>query len=52
MMGTRKTEDGKEEAQKRKEINYTVNSLLLNNNEIREINGLYNVLATWVLHEP
>lgn len=52
MLGGRKPEDGKEEAQKKKEINYVVNSLLLNNNEIRDLVGFSDTLSTYVLHEP
>ena len=51
MSGARKPEDGKEEAQKKKEIVYHVNSVLLNNNEIREIGGLFNVLKESVLYD-
>jgi len=35
LLGNKRQEDGKEEAQRKKEIHYVVNSLLLNNNEIR-----------------
>lgn len=52
MMGSKRPEDGKEEAKRKKEINYTVNSLLLNNNEIRELTGLKHVLSEYVLYEP
>lgn len=52
MMGNKRPEDGKEETQRKKEIVYHVNSLLLNNNEIREIKGLYTVLKESVLYEP
>jgi len=52
MMGNRKPEDGKEETQRKKEVVYHVNSLLLNNNEIRDIKGLYTVLKESVLYEP
>lgn len=47
-LGGRKVDDGKEEAQRKKKIEYVVDSLLLNNNEIREISGLYDTL-TYVL---
>ena len=47
-MGGRKVEDGKEEEQRKKKINYIVDSLLLNNNELRELAGLSNTL-TFVL---
>ena len=50
--GGRKPEDGKEETQRKKEVVYHVNSLLLNNNEIRDIKGLYPVLREYVLFEP
>ena len=47
-MGGRKVDDGKEEAQRKKKVEYIVDSLLLNNNEVREISGLYDTL-TFVL---
>ena len=50
--GGRKPEDGKEETQRKKEVVYHVNSLLLNNNEVRDIKGLYSVLREYVLFEP
>ena len=50
--GGRKPEDGKEETQRKKHVVYHVNSLLLNNNEIRDIKGLYPVLKEYVLFEP
>ena len=50
--GNRKAEDGKEEAQKKKEINFVVNTVLLNNNEIRDLNKFYETLSTYVLYEP
>ena len=49
-MGGRKQEDGKEEAQKKKEITYVVNTILLNNNEIRDLHGFYDTLSTYVLY--
>ena len=52
MGGGRKPEDGNEVAKKKKGITYHVNSLLLNNNEIRDIKGLYPVLREYVLFEP
>ena len=52
VMGARKQEDGKEEYQRRKEITYYVNALLLNKNELRSISGLYDVLSKHVLYEP
>lgn len=52
MLGGRKPEDGKEEAQKKKEINYVVNSMMLNNNEIRDLVGFNDTLTLYVLHEP
>jgi Leucine-rich repeat (LRR) protein len=51
MMGGRKQEDGKEEKARKKEITYHVNALMLNNNEIREISGLYDVLKDFVLYD-
>ena len=41
VMGNKRPEDGKEEDTKKKEINYVVNSLLLNNNQIRELSSMY-----------
>lgn len=52
MLGGRKPEDGKEEAQKKKEINFVVNTILLNNNEIRDLNLFWTTLSESVLHEP
>uniref|UniRef100_A0A7S3FUK3 Leucine-rich repeat-containing protein 51 n=1 Tax=Strombidium rassoulzadegani TaxID=1082188 RepID=A0A7S3FUK3_9SPIT len=52
MIGSRKQDDGKEESQRKKEINYSVNSLFLNNNEIRDLSGLFTTLSTFVLYEP
>lgn len=52
MMGSKRPEDGKEEAKRKKEINYVVNALLLNNNEIRELTGFKETLSLYVLHEP
>ena len=52
MMGARKVDDGKEEARRKKEVSYHVNSLLLNNNEIRELSGFYSILDNYVLYEP
>lgn len=51
LMGSRKPEDGKEEAQRKKEMDYVVNSVLLNNNEIRDLRGIYDTLKDWVLHD-
>jgi len=51
LLGSRKPEDGKEEAQRKKEIDYNVNSVLLNNNEIRELKGLYETLKDFVLFD-
>ena len=50
LMGSRKLEDGKEETQRKKEIDYVVNSLLLNNNEIRDLKGIYDTLKDYVLY--
>jgi hypothetical protein len=47
-MGGRKVEDGKEEEQRKKKVKYHVNSILLNNNEIRDIKSFYDTLY-WVL---
>lgn len=52
-MGGRKVDDGKEEAQRKKKVEHVVDSLLLNNNEIREIIGLYDTLTFVLPHsEP
>lgn len=48
LLGGRKIDDGKEEEQRKKKIECSVDSLLLNNNNIRDIHGLANTL-TWVL---
>ena len=48
LLGGRKIDDGKEEEQRKKKIEYSVTSLLLNSNEIRDITGLANTLL-WVL---
>ena len=48
-MGARKAEDGKEETQRKKEVDYVVNSILLNNNEIRDLRGIYDTLKDYVL---
>jgi len=47
----RKTEDGKEEKQLKKQIAFHVNALMLNNNFLRNISGLYSVLDQYVLHD-
>lgn len=52
LMGGRKQEDGKEEAQKKKEISYVVNTILLNNNEIRDLYKFHETLSLYVLHQP
>ena len=44
MIGGRKVDDGKEELKRTKEIAYDVNSLFLDNNEIRDIRGLSETL--------
>ena len=51
MLGGRKQDDGKEEAQRKKEVTYHVNSLMLNNNQIREITYLYDTLKNYVLYD-
>lgn len=52
LMGAKRAEDGTEESKRKKEINFTVNALLLNNNEVRELSGLFDTLSNWVLYEP
>ena len=37
---------------KKKEIAYVVNTILLNNNEIRNLDDFYFTLSTYVLHQP
>ncbi len=49
-MGGRKLEDGKEEEARKKKIEYVVDSLLLNTNQIREISGLAEVLKFVLPH--
>tara|TARA_B110000914_G_C15229560_1_gene338978 strand:+ start:248 stop:493 length:246 start_codon:yes stop_codon:yes gene_type:complete len=49
-MGGRKQEDGKEEAARKKKIDFVVDSLLLNTNFIRDIKGLANVLTVVLPH--
>ena len=51
LMGSRKPEDGKEETQRKKEVEYHVNAVLLNNNEVRDLKGLYDTLKDWVLFD-
>jgi hypothetical protein len=51
LMGSRKPEDGKEETQRKKEMEYHVNAVLLNNNEIRDLRGIYDTLKDWVLFD-
>lgn len=48
ILGGRKVDDGKEEKKRTKQIDYEVTSIFLNNNEIRDIRGLYETL-TYVL---
>ena len=51
LLGSKRPEDGKEETQRKKDIEYHVNSVLLNNNEIRELKGLYDTLKDYVLYD-
>jgi len=51
LMGSRKPEDGKEETQRKKEMEYHVNAVLLNNNEVRDLRGIYDTLKDWVLFD-
>ena len=48
ILGGRKHDDGNEEEKRKKQIEYSTDSLLLNNNEFRNIDGLANTLL-WVL---
>jgi hypothetical protein len=48
LLGGRKIDDGNEEEKKKKKIEYTVDAILLNNNEVRDLSGLFNTL-TFVL---
>ena len=55
MMGGRKQDDGNVEAARKKELEYTRTSLLLNNNELRTLNGdrgLYSTLELYVMKQP
>lgn len=51
-IGGRKQEDGGEEASRKKEVTVHVNGVLLNNNCLRDIIGLHDVLSNYVLYEP
>lgn len=44
-LGGRKNDDSKSEEKRKKEMNCKQDCLLLNNNEIREITGLYEILT-------
>ena len=48
--GPKRAEDGKEEEKRKKKINYTVNSLMLNNNELRDLAGLNSTLPYVLPH--
>jgi hypothetical protein len=48
--GGRKNDDGKKEEERKKKIELVTISLMLNNNEIREISKLYETLSSFVLH--
>ena len=48
--GGRKIEDGKVEEKRKKQIEYHVDSLLLNNNKIRSIVGLYDTMKLVLTH--
>ena len=49
-IGGQKREDGKQEEARKKKIEYVVDSLLLNTNQIRDINGLAEVLRFVLPH--
>lgn len=49
---TRKADDGNEVAERRKDLTFTRTALLLNNNELRDLYGLYNILETKVMRSP
>ena len=51
-MGGRKQEEGGEEASRKKDVALHVNAILLNNNMLRDLNGLHNTLCKHVLYEP
>jgi hypothetical protein len=51
MGGPRKAEDGKEEKVNKKKIELYTNAVMLNNNEIRDLKGLYDVLNVSVLYD-
>ena len=50
--GARKAEDGSEEATRKKEMNFSRTCLLLNNNHLRDLTGLYSVLESKVMRTP
>ena len=50
--GSRKQEEGGEEASRKKEVILHVNALLLNNNKIRDLKDLHSTLCDYVLYEP
>ncbi len=52
MMGGRKQDDGNVEAARKKELEFTRTSLLLNNNELRTLSGMFHTLDTYVMRAP
>jgi Leucine-rich repeat (LRR) protein len=50
MGGPRKAEDGKEEKVNKKKVELYTNAVMLNNNEIRDLKGLYDTLNVSVLY--
>lgn len=51
MLGGRKVEDTKVKAERKKKVNVYCTSLFINNNEIRTIGGLRDILD-WVMWNP
>lgn len=50
MGGIRKADDGKEEKVNKKKVELYTNAVMLNNNKIRDLKGLYDVLNVYVLY--
>lgn len=48
----RKAEDGSEEAARKKEVIFARTCLLLNNNQLQDLTGLYDVLESKVMRTP
>lgn len=50
MGGIRKADDGKEEKVNKKKVELYTNAVMLNNNKIRDLKDLYDVLNVYVLY--